>query len=232
MSWRTNKLVLFARNTGRKLGVNSQIASFLNGPGYEQAYDKKLSNLIREGDHLWDVGANVGYYTEIFAKRVGDSGHISAFEPSTINFEKLTQTTHGRSNVTRYNVGLGLQNGTVAFKQGVDDIGATSRVVLQSEGTIQVTIRSAADLIACGEVKQPNVIKIDVEGFELEVLQGLGTKIEEKSLRVLGIEVHFGILKERGVPNAPEAIEVLLKKSGFNVLWPDNSHIIAERWNG
>ena len=72
-------------------------------------------------------------------------------------------------------------------------------------------------------------MKIDVEGFEYEVIAGLGDVIREPSLRALGIEVHFGILKERGDEKAPARIERYLKDAGFDVSWADPSHILAVR---
>jgi Methyltransferase FkbM domain len=71
--------------------------------------------------------------------------------------------------------------------------------------------------------------KIDVEGFEYEVLEGLDEYIKNLELRLMGIEVHFSILKERGVPQVPQQIETLLQRHGFSVSWPDSSHIIAVR---
>ena len=75
----------------------------------------------------------------------------------------------------------------------------------------------------------PNAIKIDVEGFELEVLQGMGPYLAEPTLRMIGVEVHFGILKERGIAYAPQRIEQLLVHNGYRVRWPDNSHLLAVR---
>lgn len=75
----------------------------------------------------------------------------------------------------------------------------------------------------------PNAIKIDVEGFEVEVLQGLGPHLAAPTLRVIGVEVHFGILKERGMADAPQRIERLLARNGFRVQWPDSSHLLALR---
>ncbi len=70
MSWRTHTLTLFARHIGRKLGINRWLASWVNDSGYETRYDNGFCSLIRRGDCVWDVGANVGYYTQLFSERV------------------------------------------------------------------------------------------------------------------------------------------------------------------
>ena len=95
--------------------------------------------------------------------------------------------------------------------------------------TVEVDIRTGASLIAAGDAQTPNAIKIDVEGFELEVLQGFGAHLAKVDLRAIGVEIHFSILNARGMPQAPEQIERLLATNGFDVSWPDSSHILALR---
>ena len=230
MTWRTNKLIVAARNVGRVLGLNKVIASYILGAGYEVKYDTGFSATLREEDCVWDVGANVGYYTLSFSERVGDKGKVFAFEPSPNNFARLLTACAGLRNVKLEHSGLGLEDGKLYFQQGMDDLGATSRVVESTApGATVVDIRSGASLISSGQALSPNVVKIDVEGFEYEVLQGLGEHLSEPALRSIGIEVHFGILKSRGMAQAPSQIERLLQQHGFVVDWPDSSHILATR---
>ena len=230
MTWRTNRLVLAARNVGRTLGMNKLIASYLLGAGYEVKYDDGFSATLKQGDCVWDVGANIGYYTRSFSGRVGAEGVVFAFEPSPVNYARLNAACATLKNVRQLQSGLGRENGRLTFQQGADDLGATSRVVESSTADVVVVdIRSGTSLIAEGDALPPNAIKIDVEGFELEVLQGLGAHLSATALNTIGIEVHFGILKSRGMPDAPKQIESLLRRHGFVVNWPDSSHILATR---
>ena len=228
MSWRTNTIVVAARNVGRLLGVNKWLASRLSGSGYETRYDNSFSSTLQPGDCVWDVGANVGYYTRQFSDRVGDGGVVFAFEPSSTNFTRLDAACAELSNVRFIQSGLGRENGKLAFQQGADDLGATSRVVGTTGGVV-VDIRSGVSLIENGDASFPNAIKIDVEGFEYEVLEGFGDHLGETALRSIGVEVHFGILKERGMPQAARQIEDLLRGHGFVIQWPDSSHMLAIR---
>lgn len=228
MSWRTSVWVVSARNLGRALGLNKWIASFLQGDGYEMEYDNNFSATLRPGDCVWDVGANVGYYTKMFSERVGSKGLVFSFEPSPVNFDRLGETCTVLDNVTLVRSGLGLNDEELSFEQGSDELGATSRIVESGGGQV-VEIRSGRSLIRDGVASPPNIIKIDVEGFEYEVLKGLGDHLSTTSLRAIGIEVHFRILKERGMANVPKKIESLLHENGFVVSWPDSSHIIATR---
>jgi FkbM family methyltransferase len=229
MSWRTNTVVVIARNAGRALGVNRRIARLLNGSGYETRYDNALSATVRAGDTVWDVGANVGYYTRVYAAKVGANGRVFSFEPSPVNFPRLVKATAEMTNVTPLQLGLGDRDAELSFSQGADDLGATSRIVEAGAGELVVQVRTGAGLIEARTVPQPNAIKIDVEGFELEVLQGLSAHLSDQALRAIGIEVHFGILKARGIPGAPARIEQVLERAGFDVSWPDSSHILALR---
>lgn len=229
MSWRTSRSILLARSVGRKLGINKRIAALVNGVGYEARYDRAFLSALKPGDSVWDVGANVGYYTRQFAEKVGAGGMVFGFEPSPSNFEKLKTATGTMPNVTVVNYGLGSETATLSLMQGADELGATSRIVEAGEGAINIDIRRGADLIETNQVAPPNAIKIDVEGFELEVLHGMGLTLGARSLRAVGIEVHFSLLTERGMENAPKQIEDLLLLHGFHVSWPDASHIVALR---
>jgi FkbM family methyltransferase len=230
MSWRTQQWVVAARNAGRTLGLNKLIASYLLGEGYEAKYDNRFSITLRQGDCVWDIGANVGYYTRSFSDRVGVQGVVFAFEPSPANYLRLNAACATLKNVRPMQCGLGHENGKLSFEQGADELGATSRIVESSgANTEMVNIRSGLSLISEGDALPPNAIKIDVEGFELEVLLGFGNQLTSRELRSIGIEVHFGILKSRGMADAPSQIERLLHSHGFVVDWPDSSHILATR---
>lgn len=231
MSWRTNRFVVALRTVGRKVGFNRWLGSRLHGAGagYEIQYNNALFNALRGGDCVWDVGANVGYYTRLFSEQVGANGQVFAFEPSPVNFKQLCTACTGLDNVTLLQAGLGREDYKGSLQQGADELGATSRIVEDASKGIVVDIRSGASLVRSGEVSLPNAVKIDVEGYELEVIEGLGEHLQQAGLRLIGVEVHFGILKRRGLGRAPRQIEKLLLRNGYSVSWPDSSHILAAR---
>lgn len=228
MSWRTSTIGVFARDIGRTLGVNRFVAR-LRAHGYEENYEAKLSASIQQNDVVWDIGANVGYYTKQFAASVGESGTVVAFEPSALNFERLKSACAGLTTVRLLPYGLGSVSGRMRFEQGSDDLGATSRVIEDRDAGTIVDVRVGDELIASGAAPAPNVIKMDVEGFEGEVLSGLAASLRSPALRTIGVEVHFQILKQRGLGRTPHAIEAMLETAGFRVSWPDSSHILATR---
>jgi len=74
----------------------------------------------------------------------------------------------------------------------------------------------------------PNIIKIDVEGFELNVLKGIKNIIKESACKCIICEVHFSVLEAAKQHNAPHEIVSLLNESGFAKLsWLDHSHLLA-----
>ena len=229
MSWRTNKMVLGLRTAGRALGVNKRVASLLPADAYERQFDREFSACIRSGDCIWDVGANVGYYTQLFVERVGLQGRVFAFEPSPLNFSRLSERCRSLANVTLLQLGIGSADGRLHFQQGVDDLGATSRVTAGNAPGVLVEIRSGDALLAEGRVSVPQVVKVDVEGYEWEVLAGMESLLPAPALRTIGIEIHFGILEEQGLGRVPQQIERLLTVHGFTLSWPDNSHLLAVR---
>lgn len=233
MSWRTARAVLLLRNLGRAMGLNRMWASLVARRDYEDRFQVVMLGAIRQGDVVWDVGANVGLYSRKFSDIAGTSGKVFAFEPSPVNLRRLYEAVGSLSNVAVVPVALGEREGVAAFEQGSDPLGATSRIVDRAGGDsverVEIRLSSGDSLVSSGVVAFPNVIKIDTEGFELDVLLGLTKTLEEKCLRALCIEVHFGLLQERGLSNAPSEIEKLLVSSGFSLAWPDASHIVATR---
>lgn len=235
MSWMTSAPVLALRRVGRLLGLNSRIARLLHGDGYETGYDSAFQQSLRSGDCVWDIGANVGYYSRLYSGRVGEAGSVLAFEPSPINYRKLREGVAGLSNVKTFNFGIGADEGEFSFQQGDDELGATSRVVstvaTHPKGKDRVTVRVRAGdaLVAEGSAEVPNAIKVDIEGFEPEAILGLSATLADRNLRLVGIEMHFSILQERGKPTAPRTIEATLRSHGFSTRWPDSSHLLAVR---
>jgi hypothetical protein len=65
--------------------------------------------------------------------------------------------------------------------------------------------------------------------FESEVLEGMAGLMQQAGLRAIGIEIHFSILKERGIRHGPKQIEKLLHNFKFLLKWPDSSHVVAVR---
>ncbi|MBP1152324.1 FkbM family methyltransferase [Methylocaldum sp. BRCS4] len=127
-------------------------------------------HFLREEDLFVDVGANIGSYTVLAAGAVG--ARTISIEPIEATFSSLLDNVRINGlddRVRAMNLGVGGESGTLRFTQASD---TTNHVVssADSEGdTIDVRIESL-DSVLAGE--SPRLIKVDVEGFETEVIGG------------------------------------------------------------
>lgn len=233
MSLYTNPVVLKMRKISRMLGINRVAVAVLSrGKSYEDKFESAMLNSLHNGDVVWDIGANIGFYSTQFAEKVGE-GRVICFEPSSDNFKILKEKCSGKNNITIENYGLGSRDTLVKFLQGEDDLGALSRVVGEdvtpSEASVDTVQVKKADSLVGWESEDglpfPSVVKIDTEGFELEVIKGMSNIMRDTRLRELFVEIHFRLLEQRGEEGAPVEIEKILKNAGFKCRWVDSSHI-------
>ena len=222
------------RSMARRAGVLPWVGRILSirAKAYEARFARALLDAVKPGDIVWDVGANLGYYTTQFAERVGRPGQVIAFEPVPSVFAELQKKLAGRPGVTLRQEALGSATGAVAMALAADPLGATHTLVdgrtSTGHATIDVPVRRGDDLVADG-VRPPTVLKIDVEGFEEEVLNGMLKTLARPACRAIFIEVHFALLEKKGTPQAPQAIVATLRELGFRVRWLDPSHLVARR---
>lgn len=128
---------------------------------------------------LFDVGANIGNYTILLKKIFGARAQIHSFEPSHKTYQKLQSNLGNMSGVNLYNFGLGNQDGQLTLFSNADESGLASvykrkldhfNIHLSQEEKIQMKTLDAF----CAEQKitRINFLKLDVEGHEMQVLQG------------------------------------------------------------
>lgn len=134
-----------------------------------------LSRLAPQ-DTVVDVGANVGLTVLEIAKRV-NQGRVVGFEPSRSNYARLTEhlRLNGCANVTTVNMGVGPKRDTVKLYDIVASNPGMKRIL--SEGAAEgapsevIEIDRLDTQLSVADVQRVNAMKIDVEGFELHVLQ-------------------------------------------------------------
>jgi FkbM family methyltransferase len=131
-----------------------------------------LEPLVGPGATVLDVGANLGFYSALFAAQVGPRGRVVAFEPSPRVFAKLRATIarNRLDQVVGVNCGCGSAAGEAVLHQVSASTGSGSLVAGAAAGET-VEIRRLDDIPEARE-RPPQLIKIDVEGFEPEVLAG------------------------------------------------------------
>ncbi len=228
----TGNIVLRMRSIGRVLGLNRLLGRLINSDYYEERFGKEMLGRAQSGDVVWDVGANVGLYTEEFLNRVGDTGKVYAFEPAPGSVRALINRFEKHANVSILSYALGDSNGEVEMLfDEKDPTSVINKIVTTGDGEKgdMIRIRTADSVVDSEEAPLPNVIKIDVEGHELSVIKGMRSILSSNSLKCIAIEVHFKLLSDRGEEFAPKEIENILLSHDFSIKWTDPSHIVAFR---
>ena len=200
---------------------------------YEQRFSQALLSEVRPGDVVWDIGANVGLYTAPLAAAAGTRGRVFAFEPTPACFDALSTRTQSSSNVQCVMAALGDREGHAQLSVSPDALSTTNSLFVGAGAdTVQVRITTGDRMVQSGEALPPNVLKVDVEGFEEEVLRGLSEQLAAPTCRAVFCEMHFGILDARGQRHAPSRIVARLRELGFRTRWIDASHLGAVRDSG
>lgn len=199
---------------------------------YEESFRAAMFECICPGDCVWDVGANVGLYSELFAAAVGPSGQVISFEPSlecVAIIEERRQSSPAGASWEVIAGALSDEDGD-AWLSVADGCTAARNHLASRAGASTVPVRTyRADSIVAAGNTAPAVIKIDVEGFEGEVFDGMTSVLNLPSLRALCVEVHFRALNERGKPHEPTRLVQLVEAHNFTVKWTDVSHFVARR---
>lgn len=206
-----------ARSLARKLGLVPVLHRFrrLWRTGYEESFSHALLSEIRLNDCVWDVGANVGYYSRQIAPI---AARVIAFEPLPEAFLKLSQLDH--ANLTLVSLALGDREGT----QPLAVSGTSSSLAVPVGTVIDVHVARGDDL----DLPQPNIVKIDVEGYEPEVIAGMQARLRSCECRAAFCELHFQTLEKRGIRQGPAVVIRQLRSLGFTrIRWLDASHIGA-----
>jgi FkbM family methyltransferase len=143
----------------------------------EPRLQRAIKNYVAAGDTVYDIGANIGYISLSLAKCVGDSGEVIAFEPVPRNFDLLQKCV--QLNKVR---NIRLLNDAVADKSGETTIRITDNLSMASmvwhrndpcATELPVRTTSIDELVSAGTLRPPKFVKIDVEGAEGLVLQGM-----------------------------------------------------------
>ena len=144
-------------------------------------------HLLREGDQFLDVGANVGVYSILAA---GRGARVLAMEPVPDTYEQLLDNIHLNRFATRIevrNVGVGRESGELRF---TTDNGPTDHVLAPDETAVHATTVTVDALDSLTIGWQPIMMKIDVEGFEANVIAGAAQLLNAPSLQAVLIELN------------------------------------------
>jgi FkbM family methyltransferase len=155
----------------------SQRLTYFLGRYYDLATQLMCEAVLRPGDRVFDVGANIGMITLLGARLVGPSGRVDCVEPNPVCAERLRRVLAANqiSNVFVHQCGLSDSPGVLTLSVPSINAGeATFGPSQYADGTVQrieVPVHRGDDLIEADA--RLKLIKIDVEGFECRVLDGM-----------------------------------------------------------
>lgn len=166
--------------TGGFVGPRASWSLYYNG-SHEPTVSSLFCSLLKDGMTVVDIGAYIGYYTLLAAKRVGDDGLVLSFEPDPLRFKRLVE-----------NIKINDWKNVQAFQFAVSDV--------EGEGTIEsgesFALENAKHAITVNTIcldsflqTDPDIVKIDVEGAEVSILRGMKRILEKGKAKII-CEVH------------------------------------------
>lgn len=145
---------------------------------YEPALKKVFQSIIKYGDAILDVGANIGFHTLYFAELTGANGSVIAFEPIPPNYQALQENIalNNFNQVSAQNIALSNKNEqiTIAVDQASENPGAFN--LFDKSGDLVINCFKGDEIIKDQKI---DFIKIDVEGYESFVIDGLLATIKK-----------------------------------------------------
>lgn len=187
-----------------------------------------VKGIVTRGDSVIDIGANFGVYSALLSKLTGEDGEVFSFEPIPLTYEILLNNVQKLSlvNVKTFEYAISEKDGSgvmVIPKWSVSGNENFYQASLRSQSTIEETLREVQvglrklDSLFRGHLKRIAFIKIDVEGHELQVIEGAKLLISQ-SRPVLLIEVSGS---PDNVGCSAFTLFEQLKKEGYSAYWYD-----------
>ena len=189
------------------------------GKDVEKDVKQEFLQNINTGDTIIDVGAHIGEYTLLGAKLVGDKGLIISVEPdhdSVISLKKNIILNNFKNYlILEKAVGEKIETKSL-YKVNEEDVyGYLDPYVenkkLKKHSEIEVT--TIDSIVLSNNINTINLLKIDVEGFEYEVLLGCNDTLKKNKIKKIIIELHPSYLQSKG--DNEELIHTFLKEHGF-----------------
>jgi FkbM family methyltransferase len=139
---------------------------------YEYEKQKAFSAVVKPGHVVYDLGANVGFYSLLAGILVGPEGHVFSFEPAPRNLGFLRRhlRLNQMTNCSVWDAAVGASDGTANFDLGPGF--SMGCLMDQLQNGLSVRTVTLDGLVASGKLSPPDVIKCDIEGGEYGALTG------------------------------------------------------------
>ncbi|MGQ0679418.1 MAG: FkbM family methyltransferase [Actinomycetota bacterium] len=174
---------------GLRISLRRASADYLEGTN-ELPVQFALRSHLQSGGVFYDIGSNVGFFALIAARLVGRAGHVYAFEPVPLNAAciRANSARNHLPNLEVVEVAVAGTSGRQLLQLSAHPGGAILAAVGTAPDaleTLEVEAATLDDLIASGRIQPPTMVKIDVEGAELDVLSGMAATIRSHGPAVI-----------------------------------------------
>lgn len=203
--------------------------AFMGARAKETQTSTLFRRLLRPGQVVVDVGANVGCYTLTAASHVGPSGRVIAFEPGPDAAARLQENANlnGFAQVVVVASAVADRPGTVALLVGDDSEGNSLFEVVPGARCrpVEVPVTTLDDFVAAARLPHVDVLKIDAEGAEVKVLRGARRILTAPGVTVVLAEANPVTLRAAG-----ESIDSL--RAEFQSLGYETTVVESMEWMG
>jgi FkbM family methyltransferase len=182
----TRKISTLKYKIKMDLDLNEYLQSYLYFFGsYELPTLKLIRRLLKSSYTVFDIGANVGYTSLIFAKFIGDTGKIYGFEPEIKNYDTFVKNINLNKliNVYPQKFAVADDNKTIKLYLSKNENDGIHSTLLHtdtlSENYEEVDAIKIDDFVQKNNIDIINFVKIDVEGAEIDVIRGMKKVMKE-----------------------------------------------------
>jgi FkbM family methyltransferase len=180
----------------KDFGLSKQL--ILNGIR-EPECTRIMKKELKKGMIIAEIGANIGYYALLEASIIGKTGKIYAIEPFPLNFDLLNKNI----NLNSYQNIIDAYNIAISNRSGVEKLYVKDKHNLcnmlenESEGSIEVKTETFDNFIK--NKQKPELIRMDIEGYEYFVLDGMKKTIKQCNSCKMFIELHLYQMDKKGL---------------------------------
>lgn len=202
---------------GKRWIVGSQNHGFWLG-SFEAQKVRVFCSTVSHGDTVYDIGANVGYYTLLAATLIGSEGKVVAFEPVTHNLAYLRQHLQMNHVANAYVVPAAVSD--ACGYHSFDESTSHAKGHLSNAGELTVETVTVDHFTTTHRNLTPTCLKIDVEGAEFQVLQG-ATSTLQKAKPLIFLATHSFSVHQQCCQ--------LLRSLGYDLLPLDSESVEASK---
>ncbi len=186
-----------------------------------------LEEHVRPGMTVADIGANIGLYTYLLSRCVSDSGFVYSFEPDPELFAALARNcdVNGVRNVALHSLALGARSDTLILRRSLVNSGDNRLSEGRAGGDlgdVPVSVRALDELLGGRSL---DFVKIDVQGWEFEVLKGMRDTLARSG----DVRIYFEFWPAgiRRTGHEPRELLAFLRQHGFQLHCAEGQHIGA-----